>query len=97
MLDIDIGSAVQLQPGQTEQHGQGCDREDEPKAGRAVLASMMRHGDALELVAVSEEGFTASVLKHAREIHKSTVRLGLLHEVETGFLERVNSTILGVT
>ena len=45
MLDIDIGSAVQLEPDQTEQHGRGCDQGDEPEADRAVLASMMRHGD----------------------------------------------------
>jgi hypothetical protein len=52
---------------------------------------------AKELVAVSERGFTASVLKHARKIHKDTVRLGVLHEVQTGLIERFNSTCLGIT
>jgi hypothetical protein len=72
---------------------------------RKALVGMKDFGDwiykqqtlrARELVIVSEEGFTQSVLKHVRKLHPERVRLGRLHEVETGFIERVNSTCLGI-
>ena len=52
---------------------------------------------AKELVAVSEHGFTRSVIIHVQKLHAENVRLGKLHEVETGFIEQINSTCLGVT
>ena len=52
---------------------------------------------ARELVVVSENGFTRSVVDHVKKLHPDTVRLGTLHEVETGFIERVNSTLIGIT
>jgi hypothetical protein len=49
---------------------------------------------AEELVIVSPEGFTSSVLTHAK---KEGVRLGMLREVETAFIAQINSTFLGPT
>ena len=51
---------------------------------------------AQELVAVSEKGFSAPVLQHVKKLHPDNVRLGTLHETETGFIERINSTCLGM-
>jgi hypothetical protein len=51
---------------------------------------------AKELIIVSEVGFSASVLRHVRQRYAKTVRLGVLHETETGFIERINSTCLGL-
>jgi hypothetical protein len=53
--------------------------------------------NANELVVVSEQGFTRPTLAHVRKLHSDRVRLGKLHEVETGVIERINSTCLGVT
>ena len=52
---------------------------------------------ARELVVVSERGFTRPALAHVRQLHADRVRLGKLHEVETGFIERINTTLLGIT
>ena len=51
---------------------------------------------AKELVAVSEKGFSRPVLEHARKLHSDNLRLGILHETEAGFIERINSTCLGL-
>ena len=51
---------------------------------------------ARELVIVSEKGFTQPVLKHVRQLHSDQVRLGRLHETKTGFINRINSTCLGI-
>ena len=51
---------------------------------------------AKELVVVSEKGFAKSVLKHVKKLHPYTVRLGILHATETGFLERIEFTCLGI-
>jgi len=51
---------------------------------------------AKELVIVSEMGFSKPTLDHVQKLHRDSVRLGRLHEVETGFIERINATCLGL-
>jgi hypothetical protein len=53
--------------------------------------------NASEITIISEVGFSAPVIAHVKKIHADTVRLGLLHPVETGLIERFNSTCLGLT
>jgi hypothetical protein len=70
------------------------------KVGMEDLGSWIYKRDTLnasELVVVSESGFATPVLKHVKTLHHDTVRLGTLHETQTGFLERINSTCLGIT
>jgi hypothetical protein len=50
---------------------------------------------ASEVTIISEAGFTASVLKHVKTLHSDTIKLGLLHPIEVGLIERFNSTCLG--
>jgi hypothetical protein len=52
---------------------------------------------AQELIIVSEKGFTTSVVEHVKKLHSENVKLGILHEVDTGFIEQVDSTCLGIT
>ncbi len=52
--------------------------------------------NANEITIISEVGFSAPVLAHVKSLHSDTVRLGLLHSVETAFIERFNSTCLGL-
>jgi hypothetical protein len=53
--------------------------------------------NAAEITIISEVGFSAPVLAHVKSLHPDTVRLGLLHPVETALIERFNSTCLGLT
>jgi hypothetical protein len=53
--------------------------------------------NATEITIISEVGFSAPVIAHVKKLHTDTVRLGLLHPVETGLIERFNSTVLGLT
>src|SRR6516164_714886 len=70
------------------------------KVGMKDFGSWIYKRDTLkaqELVAVSEKGFAASVLKHVHKLHPNNVRLGTLHQVEKGFLEKFGSTLEGLT
>jgi Helix-turn-helix domain len=49
---------------------------------------------ANELIIISQEGFTRSVTAHAK---RENVRLGMLRQVETGFIRQIESTVLGTT
>jgi hypothetical protein len=53
--------------------------------------------NAKELVVVSEMGFSNGVIEHVKKLHPNRVRLGRLHHADTGFIERINSTCLGIT
>jgi hypothetical protein len=44
---------------------------------------------------ISETGFNSTVIDHVKALHADTVRLGLIHPVEIGLIERFNSTCLG--
>jgi hypothetical protein len=50
---------------------------------------------ACEITIISEAGFATSVLKHVKSLHSDTIKLGLLHPIETGLIERFDSTCLG--
>jgi hypothetical protein len=52
---------------------------------------------ARELVVVSEKGFSKSVVSHVKKLFPDSVRLGTLHEVETGLIAEIDSTFLGIT
>jgi hypothetical protein len=70
------------------------------RVGLEDLGSWIYKRDTLkanELVVVSEKGFTRPVLAHVQRLHGEKVRLGRLHEVETGLIEKIGSTCLGVT
>lgn len=47
-----------------------------------------------ELIIVSREGFTRAVVAHAK---RENVRLGMLREVDTGYIKDIDSTFLGTT
>ena len=47
-----------------------------------------------ELIIISQEGFTRSVIAHAK---RENVKLGMLRQVETGFIQQIDSTVLGAT
>src|SRR5262249_12194196 len=51
--------------------------------------------NADEMTIISETGFTSTVIDHVKALHADTVRLGLIHRVETSLIERFNSTCLG--
>lgn len=52
---------------------------------------------ASERTILSEKGFAASVLKHVKALHSDTIKLGLLHPIDIGWIERFNLTFLGTT
>jgi hypothetical protein len=51
---------------------------------------------ASEVTFISEAGFTASVIDHVKTLHSDTIKLGLLHPIEIGVIERFNSACLGI-
>ena len=50
---------------------------------------------AVDIAILSEAGFSKAVLDHVKKLHKDTIRLGRLHETESGLIEKINSTCLG--
>jgi hypothetical protein len=51
---------------------------------------------ASDITIISEAGYSKSVLDHVRVLHRDTIRLGKLHQVESGSIERFHSTCLGI-
>jgi hypothetical protein len=52
---------------------------------------------ASEMTIISEAGFANSVIAHVNSLHPNTIKLGKLHPVETGLIERFDTTCLGIT
>jgi hypothetical protein len=98
MRQLDVG-VIDESSGERRVHAIVEVQKRKSKVGVEDLGSWIYKRDTLkasELVAVSERGFAASVLKHVKSLHGDTVRLGTLHEIETGLIERFNSRCLGI-
>jgi hypothetical protein len=99
LRQLDVG-VIDPSVGEKRVHALVEVQKRKAKVGLDDLGNWIYKRDTLqakELVVVSERGFSRPVIEHASKLHTDTVRLGTLHEVETGFIERINATCVGVT
>jgi hypothetical protein len=98
LRQLDVG-VIDTRSGEQRVHALVEVQKRKAKVGLDDLGNWIYKRDTLqakELVAVSERGFSRPVIEHAKKLHSDGLRLGTLHETETGFIKRINSTCLGV-
>jgi hypothetical protein len=98
LRQLDVG-VIDAASGEAKVHALVEVQKRKAKVGLEDFGSWIYKRDTLqarELVIVSEMGFTKPVIAHVKKLHPNTVRLGILHGAETGFIERINSTCLGM-
>jgi hypothetical protein len=97
LRQLDVG-VIDTVSGEQRVHALVEVQRRKEKVGLDDLGNWIYKRDTLqakELVAISERGFSRPVIEHAKKLHADSLRLGTLHETETGFIERINSTCLG--